>query len=122
MTVDPERFLMMGIQAGKGGILAAGTGLVFYVGVGTLLVTTGRAPWSYPFLAISHDPVLNGLFSLIGLSAMMMSSALMFLAQISRAEMVDRMIVVLSGAFGVGFGGSLVRYTLPVVIEHVTRP
>lgn len=119
MTVDPERLLFSLIEAGKAGIVVAVVSLGSYVGIGALLVATGSPPWSYRFLALTEDPVLNGLLTIIGCSTVVLCIGLLFLAQLRRENIVERTVVVLSAAIGLGSGSSLVRTSLPVVIEHL---
>lgn len=118
MTVDPERLLGTAVDAGKVGLFASLAGLAGYVGVGSILVLRVN-PWPYRFLAIRTDPVLNALFAVVGASAAVTSGALVFLAGVSRTDPTDRRAVVFAGSLGVGFGASLVRVSLPVVLQYV---
>ncbi len=118
MTVDIERGLQSVVNLGRAGIGASLVGLGGYVVFGSF-AAIGTTHWPYPLLAIRADPVLNALFVTIGLSAAVMSAALAFLAGVSAANPAERSVIVLAGALGVGFGTSLVRICLPVVVQYV---
>lgn len=122
MTVDPERVFIALVQTGKAGILFSGLSLSCYAFLGSLLVVTNSEPWCYPIFTLTADPVLNGLLSFLGLATVLMSGGLVFLALISRADDTDRLFVLVRAALGIGLGSSLVRFTLPVVIEYTSLP
>jgi hypothetical protein len=121
MTADPERLLGHVIRVGKVGTVISGATLAGYVTIGAALLISGYTIRTYPVLSFAHDPILNGLLAAIGFSTTVMSGGLFFLARLSRNDDGDSPIVMLLSALGVGFGSSVVRYTLPVAMKYVTN-
>lgn len=120
MTADPERLLGHVIQVGEVvTVLAVGV-FAGYVAIGAALLTSGYTMQAYPALSLARDPILNGLLAAIGFSMTVMCGGMFFLAQLTRNDEVNRALVILFSALGAGFGGSVVRYTLPVTIKYVT--
>lgn len=121
MTADPERLLGHVVRFGEAGTVISGATLAGYVTIGAALLISGYTIQAYPVLSLAHDPILNGLLAAIGFSITVMSGGLFFLAQLTRGDEMDRSLVILFSSLGVGFGGSVVRYTLPVTIKYVTN-
>lgn len=105
-----------------GGMVALGItflGTILYSVGGFLLLQNDMLRLSYPFLAVSQDPVLLFLVSAGGLFITVAMVGLIFYVQLNPGPEQDVFIVVILGSIAVGMGVSAFYYSLMILVKLV---
>lgn len=102
------------------GMVVIGGVFFLYIAIGALTMTVGSWTPPYPFLSLTADPYFAILAFLAGLNVCVGMGAIIILYMMRGIETTRNQVATLAAFIGFGFGASVVRITLPTVLQLIT--
>ncbi len=102
-------------------------GLFLYVGVGFVFLRVGRGSAQYPFLSVTRGPILNVVAIVFAVSDCLSMAPLIVATTVSELKshrsvrQSANVVVLLASFIGLGFGISILRYTLPITLKVIRK-
>lgn len=111
-----EKYLKSSVLVGLRGALLVGSWVVLYIVIGVIADTGGWLNLPYPFLSLESDPFLVVGGTVVGLFVVQSTCSLLLYHFLVGFEDERSKVAILMSFIGLGFGGGLLRITLPTTI------
>lgn len=114
-----ERYLAFSVYIGLRGMIFFGSWFVLYTSIGLTIETLGWFDPPYPPLSLESDPffVIGG--TIVGLFVVQSAGSFLLYHFLVGVENEEVEFAVLMGFISLGFGGALLRVTLPPAFRMV---
>lgn len=114
-----ERVLALSVYIGVRGMIFVASWYVLYIGMAATLDLFGWFHSAYPPLSLNSDPffVIGG--AVVGLFVVQAAGSLVLYHLLVGVEDAKSQFSVLMGFISLGFGGALLRVTVPTAVEMV---
>jgi hypothetical protein len=112
-----ESYLKLSLFVGIRGTILVTTVFLLYLGIAISAILFGWPELSYPILSLESDPFFVSSGALVGLFFVQTSGSLVLYHLLMGVEDDKSQFTVLWGFISLGFGGALLRVTLPPVIQ-----
>lgn len=119
MAILLEEHLQRSVYIGLGGALFVGGWLVVYI---VMIATAEMLGWidlPYPFLSVQSDPVFVVGSAITGLFIVQSAGSFVLYYFLVGIDDDRSQFAVLMGFISLGFGGALLRITLPAALQIV---
>lgn len=112
-----ERYLQISIRASLLGVLFTGSWFLLYISIGLVADIFGWLNLPYSFLSLEADPFFTISGAAFGLFITQMSGSLLLSHFLIGFEDEKSQFSVLMGFIALGFGGGVLRMTLPSAVR-----
>jgi len=114
-----ESYLKLSFFIGIRGTILVTTVFLLYLGIAISAILFGWPELSYPILSLESDPFFVSSGALVGLFLVQTSGSLVLYHLLMGVEDDKSQFTVLWGFISLGFGGALLRVTLPPAVQLV---
>lgn len=116
-----ETYRKVSVRVGLRGALFTGGWFLLYIVIGATAIALGWINLPYPFLSLEADPffVIGG--TAVGLFLVQSTGSLLLYHFLVGAEDDRSQLAGLWGFIGLGFGGAILRATLPTAVQLLLK-